>query len=273
MANQLPVVGAAMPSRLLAEHREWLIAEQRDLELQDPVLSETLDSDWQPLVRHVRDQLDGYTGRLGIHGPFMSLSLLAYDPKIRAVVTERLRQGIALAAELGASHMVIHSPFIFFGSPFLPHAPSAGLQEQIALIAATLEPIVPLAEQARCTLVIENIQDSNPAPLLAVVRSFNSESVRMSLDTGHALITHRIGGPTPDQWVREAGPLLGHIHLQDSDGQLDRHWTPGDGSLNWYALFEALGGLTHSPRLLLELRNPADIRRGAAYLAARGLAR
>jgi sugar phosphate isomerase/epimerase len=273
MTEQLPTLGAAMPARLLAEYREWLIADQRDLELQDPVWPEVLDNDWQPLVRQIRDVLDGYTGRLGIHGPFLSLDILGYDPKIRAVVSERFRQALHFAVDLGASHMVIHSPFIFFGSPFLPHSPSAGQNDQIKRIQATLEEVLPLAEQAGCTLMIENIQDTNPGPLLAVVRSFNSDYVRLSLDTGHAFITHRIGGPPPDQWVREAGPLLGHVHLQDSDGQFDRHWVPGDGNLNWFALFEALGELEQTPRLMLELRNQGAIRRGAAYLAGRGLAK
>lgn len=273
MQDKLPVIGAAMTAKLLGEYREWLLEGQRDLELQDPIWPEVLEGDWRPLVRQVRDQLDGYTGRIGIHGPFLSLNILGYDPMIRAVVAERFRQALELGAELGASHMIIHSPFIFFGSPFLAHAPSAGLKDQIALITSTLESVLPLAEQARCTLVIENIQDTNPAPLLALVRSFNSEYVQMSLDTGHALLTHRIGGPTPDQWVREAGPLLGHVHLQDSDGQLDRHWVPGDGNLNWYALFEALGELEQRPRLILELRDQTAIRRGATYLAARGLVR
>ena len=268
-----PTLGAALPARLLAVYREWLIADQRDLEIQDAVLPSVLDNNWQPLVRQIRDQLDGYSGRLGIHGPFLSLDMLGYDPKIRAVVVERYRQALHLAAELNASHMVIHSPFIFFGSPFLPHSPSAGQQEQIAQIQATLEEIVPLAEQARCALMIENIQDTNPGPLMAVVRSFNSDYVRMSLDTGHAFITHRIGGPPPDQWVREAGALLGHLHLQDSDGHLDRHWLPGDGSLNWFALFEALGGLEQQPRLILEVRNQEELLRGVDYLKGRGLAR
>lgn len=270
---QTPTLGAAMPSKLLGDYREWIIEGQRDLEIQDPIWTELLDGDWMPTARAIRDQLDGYTGRLGVHGPFLSLSLLGYDKKIRELTTERFRQGIAFANAIGGTHMVIHSPFIFFGAPFLPHAPSAGLAEQIALIHATLDPVVPLAEQAKCTLVIENIQDTNPAPLLSVVRSFESDYVRMSLDTGHALITQRVGGPTPDQWVREAGALLGHVHLQDSDGHLDRHWAPGEGSMNWFALFEALGELQHSPRLILELRNYQAIRRGAEYLAGRGLAR
>lgn len=271
--DTLPTLGAALPARLLVTYREWLITDQRDLEIQDAVYPNVLDGDLQPLVRRIRDALDGYTGRMGIHGPFLSLDLLAYDPKIRAVVVERYRRALHLAGEIGASHMVIHSPFIFFGSPFLPHSPSAGQREQIAQIQATLEEIVPVAEQARCTLMIENIQDTNPAPLLNLVRAFNTEYVRMSLDTGHAFITHRIGGPTPDQWVREAGPLLGHVHLQDSDGHLDRHWLPGDGNLNWFALFEALRGVEQQPRLILEVRNQEALLRGVEYLQGRGLAR
>lgn len=264
-------VGAAMQARMLSEYRDWLIAGQRDLEIQDPYQPDVLDGDWRPLVRQIRDVLDGYSGRLGIHGPFLSLSILGYDPKLRALVVERFKQALDFAAALGATHMVIHSPFIFFGTPFLPHTPSAGFAEQLKLIQATLEPVVPIATQAKCTLVIENIQDTNPTPLLNTVRSFESEYVRMSLDTGHAFITHRIGGPPPDQWVREAGPLLAHLHLQDNDGNLDRHWAPGDGNINWYALFEALGELEQQPRLILELRNQQDIRRGAAYFAGRGL--
>lgn len=273
MNRELAFVGAAMPVAALSDNREWLIEGQRDLEIQDPFRPELLDGDWRGVVRQARDLLDGYTGRVGIHGPFMSLNILGYDPKIRAVVAERLLQGIAFAAELGATHMVVHSPFMFFGSPFLPHAPANRLADDIAVVHATLDPVVVAAQQAGCTLVIENIQDTNPAPLLALVRSFDTAQVQMSLDVGHALLMQRIGGPTPDQWVREAGPLLAHVHLQDSDGHLDRHWMPGRGSLNWYALFEALGTLAHRPRLLLELREKAEIRAGAAYLAERGLVR
>jgi sugar phosphate isomerase/epimerase len=181
-----------------------------------------------------------------------------------------LRQGVAFAAELGATHMVIHSPFIFFGSPFLPHTPGHGLADQIKYVQATIAPVLEEATQAGCTLVIENIQDTNPAPLLALVRSFESEYVRMSLDTGHANLTHQIGGPPADQWVRDAGDLLGHIHLQDNDGNLDRHWVPGDGTIFWNALFEALAPLNHTPRLILELRDPLLIPRAATYFTARG---
>lgn len=271
--HALPVVGAAMPLDLLPKYRDWLIESRRDLEIQDACRPDVLDSDWRSQVRLARDVLDGYQGRLGIHGPFIGLTLAAVDPKVRVLVVERMRQGLEFGAALGASHMVIHSPFMFFGHPQLAHAITAGRTFEFDAARETIEAFLPMAEQAKCTLVIETIQDTHPAPLLALVRSFESAYVRMSLDIGHAFIGHRIGGPTPDQWVCEAGALLGHLHLQDSDGQLDRHWAPGEGNINWYALFEALGELKQRPRLILELRDYAKIPAAAAWLAEHELAR
>lgn len=273
MVATRPVLGAAMPIEALGRYRDWLLAEQRDLEIQDAFNPAVLDGDQASLLHQARAALAGFTGRLGIHGPFDGFQLNSRDPQVRALAGRRLRQALEFGAELGATHMVIHSPLIFFGSPFLPQGAGWDLADHIASVQATLEPIVPFAEQLGCMLVIENILDKNPAPLLAIIRAFDSPVVRMSLDTGHAFITHQAGGPPPDQWVREAGDLLAHLHLQDSDGQIDRHWSPGDGAINWFALFEALGTLTHRPRLILEVRNKDEIGRGAAYLAGRGLAR
>jgi sugar phosphate isomerase/epimerase len=147
------------------------------------------------------------------------------------------------------------------------------LDYEINAVQETLAPVVEVAEQARVMLVIENIRDANTAPLRALVSSFKSEFVRMSLDTGHAYIWQRNGGPPPDQWVRDAGPLLAHVHVQDTDGLWDRHWAPGVGNINWAALFAALGESAQPPRLVLEMRHRADVARGAAWLMAQGLAR
>ena len=114
--------------------------------------------------------------------------------------------------------------------------------------------------------------DTSILPLLTLVRSFDSPFVQLSLDTGHALIMHHCGGPTPDQWVYEAGATVGHLHLQDVDGQLDRHWPPGMGNVKWAALFEALSTLDHLPRLLLELKDAHKMPQAMHYLGKLGLA-
>lgn len=271
MTNQeRPTAGAAMPIARLEDYVPWLIEGQRDLEIQDAFQPETLDGDWTPLLERAHLLLDRHQGRLGVHGPFDGLTLMSRDPQVRNLVSERLCKGLEFAAALGATHMVIHSPFQFFGDPWSPHSAGAGRGDQIKLAQATLDKVVPFAQEINCTLMIENIYDRNPAPLLDLIRSFDSEHVQMSLDIGHAFITHRLGGPPPDQWVREAGALLGHLHLQDTDGNLDRHWAPGDGDINWFALFEALHELQHRPRMIIEIRHHQDIHRAAGWLVEHG---
>lgn len=265
--EHLPIVGAAMPIALLPDHLEWLLEGQRPLEIRDPYLPGVLDGDFRALAREARALLGGHTGPRGVHGPFSGLVINSHDRRVREVVADRLRQGLEFAGELGATHMVIHSPYLFLGSPFGPVG--SGLEHA----HATLGPLLPLARDIGCTLVIENCWDKHPAPLLALIRSFDSEIVRLSIDTGHAYLNHLGGGPTPDLWAREAGGLLFHLHLQDLDAVGDRHWAPGDGVINWYALFRELAALPHPPRLILEITEHADIARGAAWLAERGFAR
>jgi sugar phosphate isomerase/epimerase len=273
MTTPPPLIGAALPIAALPQHLDWLLAGQRDLELWDASHGDVLDGDWRPAVREARRMLDGYTGRLSIHGPWEGLPLTCSDARVRRLVSDRLHQGLEVAGALGASQMVLHSPFDFFGSPHVAHTAGHGLAAEIALAHQTLAEIVPLAARIGCVLVIEVCYDLATGPLLALVRSFPNATVRLSLDVGHAHVNERRGGPPADQWVRDAGALLAHLHLQDTDGLYDRHWPPGRGSLNWYALFEALGTLAHAPRLLLELVDTDQIGAGAAFLAHRGLAR
>jgi sugar phosphate isomerase/epimerase len=265
-------IGASLTARTLADHRDWLLSGQRDVEITDPVTPGLLDGDWQPVAQRIRELLAGHTGRVGIHGPFLGLNIAAQDPKIQQIVTERLGQALDFVAAIGGSHMVLHSPFTFFGAPQVAHMGASRRSNEITMAQKIIGPVLTKAEALGCTIVIENIFDTNPTPLLELVRSFNSPLVQLSLDVGHATLTQRIGGPTPDQWVREAGTLLAHMHLQDTDGHLDRHWAPGDGNINWYALFEALAEIQHTPRIVLELRDHSHIPRGAAYLVGRGFA-
>jgi sugar phosphate isomerase/epimerase len=223
-------------------------------------------------VRQARDLLDGYTGRLGVHGPWYGLPLLCPDARVQELVVTRLKQALDFAVAIGATQMVLHSPFEFYGSSMVAHTPAHGLLDEIKLVHETLADFLPLAQQANCVLVLEMCYDKNSAPLLALARSFDSDYVQIGLDTGHAFLMQRIGGPPPDQWVRDVGPPLAHVHLQDTDGLLDRHWPPGKGNINWYALFEALQSLSHRPRLILEIDHD-KIWQAAGWLSAQGFVR
>lgn len=274
MSQSLPFVGAAMTADYLPQYKDWLISGQRDLEIQDFIDVSLLDSgEWKDRVADIKSKLDGYSGRMGIHAPFWNLSAATLDPKVREVVSDRYKQSVEVCAELGATHMVVHSPLLFLGNPYSFTSPMIGFSSLNEVVHETLAEAVTLAESVKCTLVIENIWDAYPFMLTDLVKSFESDYVRQSLDTGHAFIRHtEVGAPPPDYWAREAGVLLAHIHLQDTDGYSDRHWRLGEGNIRWGVLFRVIAKLEQKPRLILEMRDYNDIARSAQWLVEQGLA-
>ena len=271
MTNSLPVIGAALPVEELETCRDWLLEKDRDLELQSFTKAEILDGDWHPLTDRAKRLLDGHNGRLGIHGPFWGLTIASTDPEIRNVVTKRMLQGLEVCAKLGATQMVVHSPYTTWGHNNMPSMPKVR-QSIEDCTHATLEPVVQRAEDQGTMLVIENIEDKDPTDRVNLASSFGSRAVRVSLDTGHAHYAHcATGAPPVDHHVIAAGDLLAHVHLQDSEGYADRHWPPGDGTIRWGSVFRALDALDVTPHLVLELRDYAHIPQAMAFLEREGL--
>ncbi len=273
MSSELPVIGAAMTLPSLERHHNWLLEGQRDLELQDFIDAEVLEGDWRPQVERAKQLLSGHTGRVGIHGPFWGFVIDTPDIGIRAVVQRRLDQGLDVCAELGATHMVVHSPFTTWDANNLDGRPGAR-QRKIEYCHQSMSAAVRRAEALGVTLVIENIEDKNPADRLELALSFNSSAVALSIDTGHAHYAHgSTGAPPVDYYVLAAGSHLAHVHLQDADGFADRHWIPGEGTIRWAAVFAALAMIDAKPRLLLELADESRIQEAADWLIAQGLGR
>src|SRR5579871_1493735 len=264
-----PVIGAAMNSPSLAVYRGWIIERQRDLELQDFIDAPMLDGGWRDRAAEIKRLLDGYRGRLGIHGPFWGFQIDSRDPLVCAVISKRFLQALEACEAIGATQMVIHSPFTTWDyNNTIP----GSLEATIERVHATLQDVVARAENIGCEIVIENIEDKDPTARIKLAERFNSKSVRVSVDTGHAHYAHvTTGAPPVDYYIDAAGAALSHVHIQDNDGYADRHWIPGDGTVRWQAMFRALGRLATKPRLLLEIRDKTQLRRGADYLEALGL--
>jgi sugar phosphate isomerase/epimerase len=268
----LPVLGVALPLAGLRLHRDWILDKQRDVEVQDFFLADVLNGDWKPLADDVLKALDGHKGRLGIHGPFWGFNIASKDPEVRAIVHKRMNQGLDVCAHLGATQMVIHSPYTTWDYNNLDDHQDAR-QLTVELTHASIGDAVRRAADMGVVLVIENIEDKDPHIRVDLARSFDSEFVRVSIDTGHANYAHgSTGAPPVDYFVHAAGDMLHHVHLQDTDGYADRHWNPGEGNIRWNAVFRALERLSSNPRLILEVRNKETVRAGADHLIALGLA-
>lgn len=279
MKNSLPTLGAAVSVKDLREVpglREFILERNRDVELTDFIPVEALRGNWQELSQAAANELDGHSGRIGIHGAFYGFSIDTYDPDVREIVKKRMDAGLdachMASRGRGGAHLVVHSPYSTWRWYNKGTAPGReeGLIERVHL---ALGDAVRKAEDLGITIVIENIEDKDPADRLRLAESFNSDAVRVSLDTGHAHYAHgATGAPPVDVYVRAAGNMLSHIHLQDTDAFADRHWSIGEGSISWRAVFRALNELDAMPRLIIELADSRDIQRSAAWLEEQGLA-
>ena len=267
----LPVVGAQLTVLDLPKHRDWLIEKNRDLELPEFCMADILAAP-DPFIDMAKKALDGWAGRLGIHGPFAGFELDVKDKEIRPVVQARIDRALDVCEKLGATQMVLHSPYDGWDAHNLDNKAN-DRAKRISAIADTLAPAVKRAEDIGVELVLENIKDVDPTHRAAVVAAVGSAALRLSVDTGHAYWAHASAGAPPvDRFISSAGDLLTHVHLQDADGYADRHWVLGEGTIPFAPIFSALGRLGSNPRLIVEINDFSRVRDSVAHLAGLGLA-
>ena len=269
----LPVLGAAVTIGELEKLHNWVMEAGRALELQEFCFAEILNADWKPLADRYRGLLDGHNGEVGIHGPFWDFNVASRDPDVRTIIQKRMMQGLDVCEYLGADMMVIHSPYTIWDHNNFDN--DEGAREAVARRAKrNLGEAVKRAGDIGCVIVLENVEDRDPLARVELARSFESDAIKVSLDTGHAQMAQGLAGAPPvDYYVKAAGKMLAHIHLQDADSYADRHWPPGEGTLRWRNIFEAIHRHCDAPRLILELKDYGKLVAGAEYLEAMGLAR
>lgn len=272
--SPLPLLGVALTRPSFDALRDWITGPGRALEIQDFVGPDVIAGDTDALVADWRSALAGHSGPRGIHGPFFGLDLSNPDRDIRAVIQRRLLKALQIAEALGGTHMVVHSPFTFWHHLNRDNYP--GIHDKmVAAMADCLSPVLTRAAEIGCTLMLENIDDTDPQHRADAVRAIGHPNLRLSIDTGHAALAHgQYGAPPVVDFIAQAGDLLGHVHLQDADGYADRHWHPGEGIVPWPAVFAALARSSATPRLILEVRDRLDrLPQTVATLEAQGLAR
>ncbi|SOC00464.1 sugar phosphate isomerase/epimerase [Rhodobacter sp. JA431] len=273
-ATPLPLLGTALLIDHFTPLRDWICEAGRAIEIQDFVTPNMSEAETAELIAQWQKLLPAHTGPRGIHGPFLGLDLSTADKEIRALVTKRLLWGVNVAEALSATHMVVHSPFTYWhllnraNYPFIEPA-------MFDAMADCLAPVLARAADVGCTVMLENIDDTDPTARVRLVQQINHPNLRVSIDTGHAELAHgRYGAPPVVDYIAAAGATLGHVHLQDADGYADRHWHPGDGRIPWRPVFEALAKLETPPRLILEVREDRTrLPQTVARLEALGLAR
>ena len=196
------------------------------------------------------------SGRVNaIHGAFIDVNPASGDPAFRELSRRRCRESCALAAELGAEHVVFHSSAF----PFL----RGGYLENWADLCAAF--YMELAEDSGLTLCIENSQDLDPEPLEELMRR-TGDGVRVCLDIGHANYSD-----TPlEAWFDVLGPSIACLHLSDNMGRFDDHLPLGDGGIDWALADRLYQGLGKELPMTLEVGGIRGVEKSLAFLHRNG---
>jgi sugar phosphate isomerase/epimerase len=166
----------------------------------------------------------------------------------RKAALDQLKRHIVDAGTLGATHGYL--------IPGLDGT-SAGLSR----FAEACRLLADFAGQRKIALCLEHIPGralSSAGGTLSWLDKLAHPNLLLLVDVGHCLITRE----DPAAVIRQAGPRLGYVHLDDNDGEGDLHWPLLTGRLEEdvvVRMVDALRATGYAGALSLELNpNNAD---------------
>ncbi len=227
------------------------------LELQEFSDPNVLDGDWRSLLDRYERMLDGFTGMLALHGPYIDLVSGSPDMRLVALARERYLHNIEIGRELGAVYIDFHANYL----PLVDH-PSylpGWVERQVAFWT----PLAEQAERYQLTLLLENMWEPDPAIICRILHRVRSPYLRACLDVGHAVLYSRL---PVSVWVKELGDDLVYAHLHNNHGTTDVHLAFGDGVIDFPELLDLLRALPHPPLFSLELPTLSTIIASLPYL-------
>lgn len=157
-------------------------------------------------------------------------------------------KSVKIAGVLGIRDLVVHP---------LHHWTYKGNEEMI--FEKNMEfyrKLIPYAEEAGVKISVENmfqidkirkyiIDDvcADPAEMNRYIDTLNSFSPVFNgcIDLGHAAVV----GREPQDFIREVGPRLGSLHVQDNNYIGDQHLIPGLGRIDYMAVMQALADVDY----------------------------
>lgn len=232
------------------------------IELTDFIAPPVWQGDYLAQARRWAGSLRGFAGPRSLHGAFIDLHPAAQEPELVAFARRRHEQSLEVAEAIGCDLLVVHSDF-----PHRVPTPPR-LIETAARLVDYFGALAASAARRGVTVVVENIHDADPRPLLDLARAVGAPNLGLSLDVGHATLY----GPNfaLDEWVLTLQPFLRHVHLQDNDGRFDRHWGVGAGTIAFRPFYDAVTMLDPAPRVTIEVVDRREAWQTLELLIAQG---
>lgn len=161
---------------------------------------------------------------------------------------DTLRTEILIAARMGVSRMVIH-PYVL-GQDVEGHTHS--VQDARDLCSFALDNGV--------MLVLENLGKTGITSMRRSLDMIGTEPRKTGLgiciDVGHAHRTCTTDGIRPEAYLKEFRDLILEVHMDDNLGTKDLHLPPGQGTIDWPPVIQAMRELRDDAVVCLEIAWP-----------------
>ncbi len=188
-----------------------------------------------------------------VHGPWRSHKCYMTEEGRKAELDYAIK-AVRGCAILGCDRMVMH-PVMAQGRIDVDHEALKSVNRAFFLR------LCEVGKEYGVVICLENMPFpcqclARPRQTLEFVRSFDSEWLRVCLDTGHCAVLGLSAGDS----VRLIGKeYLWALHVHDNDGLRDRHLPMRDGVLDWTDFGNALQEIGFEGTLSLEVKIPPNL--------------
>ncbi|MCS7166204.1 MAG: sugar phosphate isomerase/epimerase family protein [Gemmatales bacterium] len=177
--------------------------------------------------------------------PYWHPSWIEPDRHYRQVRIDHTLRALALAHELGCPSISTE--------PGGPIPPGLTWHQALELFLESLAPVAERAEQLGVHLLVEpepGLLLENAAQFEEFIDRVRCPAVGLNCDIGHFYCV----GEEPAQVIRRLARYIRHVHLEDIPAdRRHQHLIPGDGAINFAAVFEALRDINYQGWLTVEL--------------------
>lgn len=175
------------------------------------------------------------------HLPFPEYNLATRDEARRLAYVQRQSEHIKMASDMGIKHYVVH--------PSTEPIPDELRAERMAQSKKSLAALAEVAKKVGGVLCVENLPRTclgkNSDEMSELVSSH--PDLRICFDTNHLL------GQDPIEFIKAVGDKIVTLHVSDYDFVDERHWLPGEGEMDWQAIYRALEEVGYEGAWLYEL--------------------
>ncbi|WP_260703483.1 sugar phosphate isomerase/epimerase family protein [Edaphobacter flagellatus] len=177
--------------------------------------------------------------------PFSSI-----DPAVVEKSLEGARTSIRNAHLWGASTVLLVPGVVNAQASYK----DAYTRSQIAI-----RKLIPLAEELNVSLALEEVWNKfllSPLEFARYIDEYNSPHIRAYFDVGNVVLYGY-----PQDWIRTLGKRITKLHIKDfsfrrdkARGEMVARWvSPGDGDIDWTAIYTALEEIGYQGTATLEL--------------------